>query len=155
MKKHHWLLPLCSLFFLPTGSFGDAATGASQDHWLLAKYDLNGDTRITQNEISSKKLNIFRYMDGDQDGSVSLEEYQTMDATKRAALLKSRFYKLDEDQDGYITEAEYSNYMGLFESIDSDGDGVVTATEMGMDTSSAQTYVTTCVWRFCYRSELD
>ena len=125
----------------------------TQENWLLAKYDLNGDVRITQNEITSKKRNIFKHMDGDSDGGVSFEEYENMDVAKRQALLRSRFNKLDVDKDGRLTEAEYTKYMGMFDSIDSDGDGALTSVEMGV--GQVETSDTHCLLWFCFRSSID
>jgi len=138
---------------------GVIATAAETDerygheNWLLAKYDLNGDGRITHKEITSKKRNIFKYMDSDDDGGITFKEYESMDIAKREALLKSRFNKLDLDQDARISEKEYCNYMGLFDSIDSDGDGILTSTEMG--TGQSKTTSTKCVLWFCLRTQLD
>ena len=125
----------------------------AQENWLLAKYDLNGDARITQNEITSKKRTIFHHMDSDSDGGVSFKEYENMDVAKRQALLRSRFNKLDVDQDGQLTEAEYTNYMGMFDSIDSDGDGTLTSVEMGV--SQVENKEPHCLLWFCFRPSLD
>ncbi|TQV79494.1 hypothetical protein FKG94_11545 [Exilibacterium tricleocarpae] len=137
-----------------TGSQGTGSQGTgSQGNWLLAKYDLNGDSQITQSEITSKKRNIFKHMDNDNDGGVTFDEYENMDVAKRQALLRSRFNKLDIDQNGRLTEAEYTNYMGMFDSIDSDGDGTLTSVEMGV--GEAQAKETHCLLWFCFRSSLD
>ena len=58
-------------------------------------------------------------------GSVSFEEYESTDAARRENLLKSRFSKIDGDDDGVVTEQEYSHFLGQFSSIDSDGDGIL------------------------------
>ena len=128
------------------------------NNWLLAKYDLNGDARITQKEIISKKRHIFRQLDNDNNGGISFNEYESMDITKREALLKSRFNKLDLDQSGTITEHEYCTYMGLFNSIDSDGDGALTSKEMDtkeVGMTQANTNNTRCLLWFCIRTALD
>jgi Ca2+-binding EF-hand superfamily protein len=130
-----------------------SAADSGENGWLLAKYDLNGDERITQTEITSKKRNIFKHMDSDSDGGISFNEYESMDMTKRQTLLKSRFNKLDLDQDGRLTENEYCNYMGMFDSIDSDGNGELTSVEMGVE--KAENTSTHCLLWFCVRSELD
>lgn len=123
-------------------------------NWLLAKYDVNGDDRITQREIASKKLKLFRHMDADADGGVDFREYERIDTAKRHALLKSRFIKLDSDHDGRVTEAEYSSYMGLFSNIDSNGDGTLTVQEMRVAERSDE-FVTHCLWMFCLRTSQD
>ena len=137
-------------------SAGYAESDASQDHWLLAKYDLNGDAKITQDEVAVKKLNIFRHMDMDSDGGVSFDEYKDVDFSRRQALLKARFGKLDTDRDGLITEKEYSTYMGLFSSIDSNGDGTLTSKEMGVEQQQAKVEDNShCLLWFCFRTSLD
>jgi len=125
----------------------------STDQWLLAKYDLNGDSRITEQEVCDKKQRIFTRMDADSDGGVNFEEYEKMDAVKRQALLHSRFNKLDEDHDGRVSSAEYGSFLGMFRSIDSDGDGTLTAVEMGGN-QVARTQVTRCFLWLCVRGSL-
>jgi Ca2+-binding EF-hand superfamily protein len=128
--------------------------GQSPGHWLLAKYDANGDARITQREVTNKKLNLFTRMDSDNNGGISFEEYERTDAVKRQALLKSRFVKLDINHDGLVTQDEYSSYMGMFSSIDRDGDGTLTAQEIGVE-QAAPTQVSHCLLWFCIRRELN
>jgi len=125
----------------------------STDQWLLAKYDLNGDTRITEQEVSDKKQRLFTRMDTDKSGGVSVIEYEQMDIAKRQALLKARFNKLDENSDGSVSAAEYGSFMGMFRSIDSNGDGTLTAMEMG-GAQVARTQATRCFLWLCVRGSL-
>lgn len=120
--------------------------------WLLAKYDLDGDRRISQQEVAAHKQGVFQYMDHDGDGRVGFIEYERADQARRQSLLKARFAKLDVDHDGVVTAAEYRSYRGLFDSIDSDGDGLLSPGEMGA--GSADTYVTRCLLWLCLKTPL-
>ena len=99
-------------------------------HWLLAKYDSNGDEVISADEIAYKREKVFGHMDADADGVVTLDEYQGVDARRREVLLQARFLKLDLDNDGILSGQEYSSYLGSFDRFDSDGDGYVSRHEM-------------------------
>lgn len=127
---------------------------ADNGNRLLSKYDLNGDLSITQDEIKSKKLNVFRYLDNDKDGSVSFSEYESSDAARRVNLLKSRFAKIDADGDGIVTEAEYSHFLGQFESLDSNGDGSLSSEEVSVAQASDESN-SHCLFWFCFRTSLD
>ncbi|GAB2189260.1 EF-hand domain-containing protein [Sessilibacter sp. MAH2] len=125
-----------------------------QDHrWILAKYDLNGDDTITAEEITSKKHKVFQFMDADNSGSVSIDEYILSDTMRREALLRARFDKLDLDHDGTIDDAEYTSYLGLFASIDGDGDGNLTKSEVMASQAETVEYKTRCVWVLCLRTQ--
>lgn len=141
---------------LLVGSVSTAAADndyQSADQWLLAKYDLNGDARITEQEVSDKKKRLFTRMDTDNDGGIDFDEYEQMDIAKRQALLWSRFNKLDDDRDGRVSATEYGSFLGMFRSIDSDGDGTLTAIEMGGQ-QMARTQVTRCFLWLCIRGSL-
>ena len=124
----------------------------SDGQWLIAKYDLNGDTQITATEVSTKRESIFQYMDADSDGDVSFNEYSTLDSIKRKAVLKTRFNKLDLNQDGYITQSEYRSYIGHFNTMDSNGDGKVTRQELNKNNSDKSIKATHCLLWFCVRT---
>ena len=125
---------------------------STDGQWLIAKYDLNGDTKITAAEVSTKRESIFQYMDADSNGDISFSEYLTLDAIKRQAILKARFNKLDLNQDGYVTQAEYRSYTGQFTSMDSNGDGKVTTQELSKNTTNTDVKTTHCLLWFCVRT---
>ena len=145
------LLLSCAYIVLPSLSL---AVSAEDGGRLLAKYDLNGDHQITQDEVMSKKLNVFRYLDANKDGAVEFSEYESMDAARRANLLKVRFAKIDGNADNRVTEAEYSQFLGKFSSIDSNNDGALSSEEMSSAkvTDSADSL---CLLWFCFRTHLD
>ena len=157
MKRLIGVITLSLVAVTAAGSRADsdnAAVDAQNENWLLAKYDANGDARITQDEVSTKKLNIFRHMEVDGDGGVSFNEYESMDSAKRQALVKSRFLKLDSDQDGRVSQGEYSSYMGMFASIDSNGDGTLTENEMSVS-ETPEAHVTHCLLWLCLRTKMS
>lgn len=121
-------------------------------NWLLAKYDLNGDSVITQAEISQKKNNFFTYMDSDKDALISFEEYQSVDQARRQRLLKLRFNKLDTNRDGLVTSDEYASYDGDFSTLDSNGDGSISASEI--HSQSADKDEPRCLLWFCVRPSI-
>ena len=147
-------LSVCKITLLISGFLYLISAQANESApWLLAKYDLNGDDKITQEEIARKRQALFSRMDTNEDGDISFEEYQLTDQARRAALLKARFNKLDEDHNGQVSEAEYASFLGMFNSFDSDGDGALTSQEVQLQPSQGAK-VTRCLLWFCLRTDL-
>lgn len=148
-----------SLVFLSAGVFSEEKPASTSGLWLLAKYDVNGDHQISVNEIAKKREKMFTHMDGDQDGSVSFSEYQTLDTKRRQLILKARFNKLDLDQNGHVDTQEYSSYVGSFDRFDKNGDGRITTKEMTIKPSSVKSKKleddSLCLLWVCFRSSLD
>lgn len=132
------------------------AEGDALDYWLLAKYDANGDRTISVEEITRKRERVFGLMDINQDGTVSLDEYQTLDVRKREMVVAARFKKLDLNGDGTLTGGEYTAYAGAFFDIDSDGNGKLSAEEIKQLSKKREqvdemTDSHKCLWRLCYK----
>jgi len=124
---------------------------------LLAKYDANGDRLISLSEVEEKRKQIFSAMDYDRDGDVTFAEYERLDNTKRATLLKARFNKLDLNQDGQLSDAEYASYLGSFDRLDQNSDGQLSHSEIQKTSAIAPAKVKReadhCVLWFCVRKE--
>lgn len=132
-----------------------SALWADDGSRLLAKYDLNGDDLITQDEVMSKKLNVFRHLDRNNDGQVDFSEYESMDAARREYLLKARFAKIDQNADDEVSEDEYSQFLGKFSSIDANSDGVLSLNEVRVADGGANNTGSYCLWWFCFRTDFN
>ena len=129
------------------------------EQWLMAKYDTNGDSIISVDEISQKREKMFSYMDDNGDGRVSIDEYALLDAKKRALIVRARFTKLDANADGILTDEEYIEYYGSFGAFDLDGNGKITSDEINSETSVPSTQVAAspepkCFVWLCVRSSV-
>jgi Ca2+-binding EF-hand superfamily protein len=71
----------------------------------LARYDTDGDGRVTREEVQAARLEEFRQADTNSDGNFSLEEMQALREQKKG----ERFESLDSDASGSISEAEFLN----------------------------------------------
>lgn len=152
MLRHiRYLMALTIVVQLP--AYADTSSSLDSQ-WLLSKYDLNGDASITQDEVSNKRQSIFTYMDADGDSKISFQEYVTLDNLKRQTILKARFNKLDTNHDGEVSQEEYRSYSGLFNSIDSDGNGKLTPSEISQSKVKAKQSSTHCLLWFCMRTSL-
>lgn len=149
------MLGLVALAVAPMHFATAQGEGAITERWLIAKYDMNGDQEISVDEVSAKREKLFGYMDGDADGEVSFSEYQELDISKRQLLLQARFDKLDLNHDGRLNAAEYSSYLGSFDSFDQNGDGYISPDEMSRPLpTEASADDSFCLLWLCVRSSI-
>ncbi|MXO59378.1 hypothetical protein GRI89_07470 [Altererythrobacter salegens] len=114
---------------------------------LYKEYDLDGDGRVTAQEISQKMTaeqqqaaleanrEIFRRIDRDGNGVLSPDEFALLVAQVPPVDPSGFLREFDANGDGTVTLVEHRTVMlSRFDAIDSDKDGVVTPAEMAAST---------------------
>ena len=69
--------------------------------------DSDGDGRLSRGEFVGRRLERLTAVDSDRDGSVTVDERRAAVRTRMAARADSRFDRLDADDDGAISRAEF------------------------------------------------
>lgn len=138
----------------------------------LTYFDLNKDDQITQDEVQASHQARFAELDSDSSGYLSLTEFQksmpgattttNSGMTNRSGkghrdrggemfekdavmhkFQQARFSRLDTNSDGLISLAEFTVNLPVFDKFDSDGDGVVTKTDLLQGSCPTTTTTTT------------
>ena len=117
-------LVLSSVFPLTVAAFGPHPN-----------YDLNGDGKITPEEVQTARAAEFTQIDADANGYISFAEMQAWADAKKTA----HFTKVDTDGNGSLTEAEFiagkpkhapEGMSGrIFKLLDTDGNGALSLAE--------------------------
>jgi Ca2+-binding EF-hand superfamily protein len=93
--------------------------------------DLNGDGKVTAEEIALKRAERFAKADADGDGALSRNELELMAEQRRRERMDRHFACMDGDGDGKVSADEFAaSRAGWFKRIDRDGDGAVTLEEL-------------------------
>lgn len=117
------------------------AQGMQRGQRLLQKFDLNQDGIITREEAQQVRQQNFQQADADNNGAVTVAEWQIAQTQRRAERMAQRFTGLDTDNNGTISEAEFlaggKNPQGrglkranMFQHIDSNGDKQISKEEL-------------------------
>ena len=86
--------------------------------------DADGDGRLTQAEIDKARNERHAAHDADGDGNLSLEEFAGLWHETVRPLTVRAFQTLDTDGDAVVTRAEYDRPLaGIVERLDRDRDG--------------------------------
>lgn len=93
---------------------------------FLELYDTNGDGDITQEEVDAVRADRLAEFDADQDGQLSLAEYEALWLDAMRERMVDRFQSHDDDGDGQVTVDEFGeNFANLVDRADRNDDGVL------------------------------
>jgi hypothetical protein len=91
---------------------------------ILEKIDADADGAVTQAEIDTFRSAVVTGADASGDGSISLDEFETIYLQLIRNKMVDAFQDLDEDGDGVVTQAEMDKRFGdVVERMDRNGDG--------------------------------
>jgi Ca2+-binding EF-hand superfamily protein len=99
--------------------------------WLFESFDANGDGRLTQIEIDEVRQGRLHEFDADNNGSLSLDEYQALWMSVMRERMVDRFQAHDDDGDGQITVEEFAEpFDRMVSRLDRNDDGELTEDEL-------------------------
>jgi len=117
---------------LPPGEYAEGSPEDLALDWFEAR-DRGHVGYLAADDVVGYELRLFRRIDADHDGRVSLEEFVAGVPPEQAAYVsafRSRFAAMDEKHQGSVGPAEVEAYFRtLLRRIDKNGDGKVTEKE--------------------------
>ena len=108
------------------GGFRGHGKGGHMAMRLLERYDANGDGKVSQEEIDRGRGERLASFDGDQDGKLSLAEFEALWLDAMRERMVDSFQGFDDDGDGLVTGEEYGKpFQRMVERMDRNGDGLL------------------------------
>ncbi|MBX3472688.1 MAG: EF-hand domain-containing protein [Planctomycetes bacterium] len=125
-KSFCWFAAAAALVATPGLSLAQNA----EPHPFLARYDVDGDGKVTMEEIMASVEFLIETADKDGDGMLSIQEYQD-------AMAEESFRALDKNKDGIVCLEEFQasqqggrGMMMAMPARDQDGDGKLSIDEL-------------------------
>lgn len=118
-----------ALSVLGTATAAFAGSGGK----FFKRADLNGDGKVSIQEIAEIRAQRFVRLDTNGDGAISEQEFVTRKKAKprRESRRKKRFQRFDSDGNGLISQVEWDAKTGKrFAKLDLNADGFVTREEV-------------------------
>lgn len=113
-------------------SHGGARLGGELARGLFDAVDRDGDGTVTAAEIDAYRDARLTETDSDGDGALSLEEFDALYRSITRPRMVDAFQSLDADGNGIVTRAEMDTRIArLVERLDRDGDGALTLQRPG------------------------
>jgi EF hand len=132
-------LGLIATFALALPATADEAPGCQRP--TVTEGEGNADGGITAAKHAATAGQRFEMMDADKDGKVSAAEISASHGAEsivwanHPASAAEKIRSLDTNRDGVLTVAEYtSGSQRMFHELDVDGNGVLTPSEMMIET---------------------
>lgn len=98
---------------------------------MFDRVDANGDGKVTGAELATFRSERFANADADGNGSISLEEFQTVWMEMTRPRMVDAFQRMDDDGDAAVTDEEFGGRLQRMQSwLDRDGDGAVSREEL-------------------------
>jgi Ca2+-binding EF-hand superfamily protein len=110
---------------------GWGGPGGARGERLFEQFDANQDGLITQAEIDEVQSSRLAEFDQNNDGSLTLEEYQAMWLDAMRERMVDRFQAHDDDGDAVVTVEEFvESYNSIVRRLDRNEDGQLTRDDL-------------------------
>lgn len=93
------------------------------------RHDRRGEQARVEGQDEQRE-DVFAAADADGDAQLSKDEFDALPAAARAVRQRRLFERLDANQDGMLTPAEFPSRASRLAALDVNGDGQITRDEM-------------------------